>query len=120
MLKIMPETDDETLVVKALKTLSSEDYEDIFIPELNRRLNKTGKIRVVIYFDDNFIGWEPGAAWDDFVFGVQHRHDFDKVAVVGGQKWLQWATKVASYFMDSQVATYAPDAFQDAVKWVKQ
>ena len=120
MLEIMPETDDRTLVVKATKTLSSEDYEDIFIPELKRRLNNFGKIKAAIYFDNNFIGWEPGAAWDDLVFGVQHRHDFDKVAVVGGQKWLQRATKVGSYFVDGQVATYAPDKLQDAVNWVKQ
>ena len=120
MLEILPETDDNTLIVKAIEKLTSRDYEDIFIPQLNLRLNKLGKLRVLMAFDDNFNGWEPGAAWDDLVFGVQHRHEFEKVAVVGEQKWLQWATKIGAYFMDGQVATYTPDQFQDAVHWVKQ
>jgi len=120
MLEIMPETDDKTLVVKASEALSSQDYEDVFIPHLDRRLKKFGKIRVVIYFNDNFMGWKPGAAWDDLVFGIQHRNDFDKVAIVGEQKWLEWATKISAYFMDGQVTTYTPAEFPDAVTWVKQ
>ena len=120
MLEILPETNDNTLIVKASEKLTCRDYEDIFIPQLNQRLNKLGKIKAVISFDDSFTGWEAGAAWDDFIFGVQHRHDFEKVAVVGQQKWLQWATKIGAYFMDGQVAIYAPDQFQDAVNWVKQ
>ncbi len=120
MLEILPETDDNTLIVKASAKLTTHDYEDIFIPQLNQRLNKLGKIRVVMSFDDDFNGWEAGAAWDDFIFGVQHRHDFEKVAVVAQQQWLQWATKIGSYFMDGQVTTYTPDQFQDAINWVKQ
>ncbi len=120
MLEILPETDERTLVVKASEGLTSRDYEDIFIPQLDQGLSKIGKIRVVIFFDDTFIGWKPGAAWDDIIFGIQHRHDFEKVAVVGKQNWLDWATKIGSYFMDGQVETYTPDSFQDAVRWVKQ
>jgi len=120
MLTIMTETDDRTLVVKATKTLSSEDYEDIFIPELNRRLNKTGKIRAAILFDSNFQGWQPGAAWDDFTYGMQHRRDFEKIAVVTEKQWLARATKIGSYFMDGQVVAYAPAEFQEAVSWARQ
>jgi hypothetical protein len=70
---------------------------------------------VVLFLDKDFIGWEFGAAWDDAVFGVQHRHDFEKIAVVGDQQWLEWATKIGSYFMEGQVTTYDTTEFQDAV-----
>jgi hypothetical protein len=120
MIEIMPETEGKTLVIKATESLTSQDYEDIFIPQLNQLIDKFGKISVVVYLAENFTGWELGAAWDDAVFGIQHRHDFEKVAVVSDQKWVKWATKIGSYFMEGQAATYTLTEFQDAVAWVKQ
>ena len=116
----MPETEGNTLVVKATNRLTSEDYEEIFIPQLRQLIDKFGKIRAVLYLDDSFTGWELGAAWDDAVFGIQHRHDFEKVAVVSDKDWVEWATKIGAHFIDGQIATYAPTEFQDAVAWVKQ
>ena len=120
MIDIMQETEDRTLVVKATESLTSQDYEDVFIPQLKQLIDKFGKIRVLLYLDENFTGWELGAAWDDAVFGISHRHDFEKVAVVSDKKWVEWVTKIGSHFMDGQVATYTPAEFQDAVAWVKQ
>ncbi len=120
MITIMPETEGNMLAVKASEKLTSEDYEDIFIPHLKHLIDKFGEVRVVLFLDKDFIGWELGAAWDDAVFGVQHRHDFEKIAVVGGQQWLEWATKIGAYFMEGQVTTYETTEFQDAVAWVKQ
>ena len=120
MIAIMQETEGRAFVVKATESLTSQDYEKIFIPQLKQLIDKFGKIRVVLYLDENFTGWELGAAWDDAVFGIQHRHDFEKVAVVSDKKWVEWATKIGSYFMDGQVATYTLAEFKDAVAWVKQ
>jgi hypothetical protein len=120
MIAIMQETEGRIFVVKATESLTSQDYETVFIPQLKQLIDKFGKIRVVLYLDENFTGWELGAAWDDAVFGIQHRHDFEKVAVVSDKKWVEWATKIGSYFIDGQVATYTPAEFKDAVAWVKQ
>ncbi|MFA5924888.1 MAG: STAS/SEC14 domain-containing protein [Methylococcaceae bacterium] len=106
MITIMQETEGRTLVVKATESLTSQDYEKVFISQLNQLIDKFVKISVVFYLTENFTGWELGAAWDDAVFGIQHRHDFEKVAVVSDKKWIEWATKIGSYFMDGQVATY--------------
>lgn len=120
MITITQETEGRTLVVKAAETLTRQDYENVFIPQLNQLIDKYGKIRVVIFLADDFTGWELGAAWDDAVFGIKHRHDFEKVAVVSDKKWVEWGTKIGSYFIDGQVVTYTPTEFQDAVTWAKQ
>ncbi|WP_024297733.1 STAS/SEC14 domain-containing protein [Methylomicrobium lacus] len=120
MIAIMHETAGRTLVVKATESLTSQDYEKVFIPQLNQLIGKFGKIRVGFYLAENFTGWELGAAWDDAVFGIQHRHDFEKVAVVSDKKWMEWATKIGSYFIDGQIATCTPAEFEDAVTWTKQ
>jgi hypothetical protein len=120
MITIMRETEGRALVVKATEHLTSQDYENVFIPQLNQLIDQFGKIRVVFYLAENFTGWKLGAAWDDAVFGTQHRHDFEKLAVVSDKKRVKWATKISVYFIDGEVKTYTPAEFQDAVAWIKQ
>ena len=120
MIEIMSETKGNILVVKATEKLTAKDYEEVFIPKINQLIQEYRKVRVVVFLAENFSGWEIGAAWDDARFGIQHRNDFEKMAVVGGSKWVKWATKISSYFMDGQVATYDTSDFQSAVTWAKE
>ncbi|MDD5462511.1 MAG: STAS/SEC14 domain-containing protein [Methylococcales bacterium] len=84
----MQETEGRAFVVKATESLTSQDYENVLIPQLKQLIDKYGKIRAVLYLDENFTGWEPGAAWDDAVFDIQHRNNFEKLAVVSDKKWV--------------------------------
>ncbi len=120
MIEIMSESKGNILVVKATEKLTAKDYEEAFIPKINQLIEGYGKVRVVVLLAENFSGWEIGAAWDDAVFGIQHRNDFEKMAVVGGPKWVQWATKISAHFMDGQVAVYDIPDFKSAVDWVKE
>ena len=43
MITIMQETEGRTLVVKATESLTSQDYEKVFIPQLNQLIDKFGK-----------------------------------------------------------------------------
>ncbi len=120
MIEIMSETEGKVLAVKATEKLTFEDYEEVFIPKLNQLIEEYGKIRAVMYLDENFTGWETEAAWDDAKFGIQHKNDFEKIAVVGGPKWVEWATRIGAYFIDGEVKTYEASDIQAAISWVKE
>ena len=120
MIEILPETEAQALVVKARHKLTKQDYEEIFIPRLNRMIEQFGRISALVYFDEDFTGWELGAAWDDAVFGIKHRHDFEKLAVVGDQQWLTWAVKLGAWMTDAQIITYQAGEFKQAVAWLKE
>jgi len=120
MIEIMSETEGNLLVVKATEKLTAKDYEEVFIPKINQLIQEYRKVRVVVFLAENFSGWEIGAAWDDARFGIQHRNDFEKMAVVGGSKWVKWATKISSCFMDGQVSVYDTSDLQGAVAWAKE
>ena len=120
MVEIMPESEGNVLVVKATEKLTARDYEEVFIPKINQLIEEHQKVRVVAFLDEKFSGWEIGAAWDDARFGIKHRSDFEKMAVVGGPKWVKWATKISAYFMEGQVAFYGIPDFESAVAWVKE
>ena len=117
MIEILPESNAAILVVKASKKLTAHDYESVFIPAMDERIKSYGKIRVVFYLDENFTGWDFEAMWDDAKFGMTHRHDFEKIAVITEQKWMEWATNLGSHFIEGQVKTYPSHNFKDAINW---
>ena len=120
MITILPETTGYTLVVKASGKLTAESYETVFIPILEKLIKHYGQIRLVLQFDATFTGWEAGAMWDDAKFGVQHRSNFKRIAVVGAPKWVEWGTKVAAGLMDGELKTFPATDLFEAIIWVKQ
>ena len=120
MIAILPESEGNVLVVRATQKLTKRDYEDVFIPKLDQLIQQHGKIRVVMYLDSSFEGWELGAMWDDATFGLKHRNDFERVAVVGGARWLGWATKLSSHLMEGQLRNYDASSLQEAILCAKQ
>jgi hypothetical protein len=120
MIEILPETKENLLAVKATEKLTRKDYEEVFIPKLKQLIQEHGKVRAVVYLDDNFDGWEIGAMWDDAKFGIQHRNDFDKIALVSSKKWIEWATKIGAHFMKGQMKTFDGSQLQEALAWIKE
>lgn len=119
MIEIMSESKGKVLGVRLTGKVTDQDYEKTFIPALEKLLAEHGKIRCVYYMDEDFKGWEIGAMWDDAKFGVKHRDDFEKIAVIGGPKWAEWGTKLASHVLSGEVKTYSGDQLSDAWKWIE-
>jgi hypothetical protein len=120
MIEILPETQGNTLVVKATAKLTSKDYEEFFIPKLKELIQEHGKVRAVLYLDENFEGWELGAMWDDAKFGMQHMNDFEKIAIVSSKKWIEWASKIGSHLMKGQLKPFDGTQLQEALAWIKE
>ena len=68
----------------------------MLIPRLETIIRERGKARLLLDTADDFQGWEPKALWDDARFGLAHRKDFDKMAVVTDRRWIEWALKVGA------------------------
>lgn len=120
MITILPETTGYTLAIKASGRLSAENYDTVFLPIMEKLINRYGQIRLVMQFDEKFEGWEPGAMWDDAKFGLKHRKDFKRIAIVGAPKWAEWSSKVAAQLIDGELKTYPTDDLLEAIVWVKQ
>lgn len=119
MIEILSETAGNVLVVKATEMLTAEDYETVFIPAIDELIQRYGKVRVALLLGETFEGWEIGAMWDDARFGIQHRNDFEKIAVIGGPNWVEWTAKLGAYFMEGHLQTFGEAAFAEAIVWLK-
>ena len=62
----------------------------------------------------DFEGWEIEAAWDDAKFELQHRNDFEKVAVRGSPLWMEGGTKIGALFMSGEGNTFSQDQLEEA------
>ncbi len=120
MIEVIQESQGQLLGLKASGTVTDADYKNILIPRLEAIIKDHGKARFLFDFDDQFHGYEPAALWDDTVFGVKHKNDFEKIALVGGPKWIEWASRISASFMPGTVKTFTAPQIQEAWSWLKQ
>lgn len=118
MIEFMQESRGNTLALKASRKLTEDDYASVLIPKLDALLREHGKLKVLFYMDESFEGWEPGAAWDDAKFGIKHRADFAKLAVVGGPRWVEWCMRLSAWIMEGEVKTFDEAQLRDALEWI--
>jgi hypothetical protein len=116
-IKLTELKDAKVLEVTASGKLTDEDYQQYFIPELERLTKQHGKFRLLFEMTE-FHGWEPKAAWDDFKLNLKHRHDIERVAMVGEKKWQHWLTEFAKPFTGAKVRYFDHTEALQARAWV--
>ncbi len=97
--------------------LTGEDY-DKFAPEMERFIAQHGKIRMLFDMHD-FHGWNARSLWADFQFGAKHRHDMERLALVGEKPWQDWSSKFCRLFTDAQVRYFDRSHVDEAEAWIK-
>jgi hypothetical protein len=111
--------DGNVLSLQANGKLTHADYEQVLIPRLEELIKDHGKARILFVMGEEFHGWELEAMWDDAKFGIKHRIDFEKCAVVGGPEWIEWATKLAGVLLTCECKTFPAQKLQQAQSWIK-
>ncbi len=119
MFKIMPESEGRIIGVRATCKLMDQDYQEVLIPSLEALINRYGKIRLLCFMDEEFAGIEAGAIWDDAKFFLPHRNDIEKMAVVGGPKWIELIMKLFGLLTEGEMQTFHTDQLSNAWEWVR-
>ena len=119
MIEILPESEGNAMGVSFTGKLTDEDYDEILAPAMEGLIEEHGKIKMLCHFGPDFDGWEIGAMWADTKFGLKHRKDFTKLAVVGGPRWIEWGSKAFAPMVKGAVRTFPPDKLDEAWEWVK-
>ena|SRR5713101_7361315 len=110
-------SDGELLAVEVSGKLTQQDYDQL-IPSWKAVIARHGKMRLLFVMRD-FRGWELQAAWDDFRFALAHDAQVERVAMVGEKKWQEWMTKIASWFVGTDVRYFDVSQRAEAEQWVR-
>jgi len=102
--------------IKAYGKISTDDYEKILIPAMEDMIKEHSPINVVVDLSE-FQGMEAGAFWDDFKFGIKHLNDFQRMAIVGEQKWIDWVAKLADPVTKAQIKAFHTNNVKKAWHW---
>lgn len=119
MIEIMLESAGNALGVRASGKLTDADYKETLIPKLEALFNAHVKLDVLFYMDEEFEGWDLEAAWDDASYGLKHRADFDRLALVGGPAWVEWCIKLSGFLMKGEVRIFPADQLDRAWAWIR-
>jgi SpoIIAA-like len=119
VIEFMPESSGNVIGVRAVGMLTDTDYKETLIPKLETLFEQCGELNLLIYMDDDFEGWDLEAAWDDMSFGLKHRADFRKLAVVGGPRWVEWCFKLSGFLMKGEIKLFPVSSLDKAWRWVR-
>ena len=118
MIEVSPESKGKTLILHAVGKLTDQDYKDVLIPRVESIIREYGKARLLLDMGDEFHGWEAAAMWDDAHFGLKHRDDFEKMGVIGGPKWVEWALKIAKLAISGEMRSFSSGERAEALRWI--
>lgn len=118
MFEIIPVNEENILAFKASGKLTDEDYKT-FLPKLESLIREYGVISLYVELED-FQGWEPGAAWDDLRFGLQHDKDFKRIAVVGDNALEHLGTGMANFFTHTEMRFFNKSEADKAWDWLRE
>jgi hypothetical protein len=113
MLHILPESQADILGLKATGKFTNQDYRDFLVPRLNDLIKGHGRVRVLLYLDEDFQGWETEATMSE-PFGHENRNNFQKTAVVGGSWWLSLEMKLITPFIAGEVRNFSRSELPEA------
>lgn len=118
MLKIIETGDPVILRILAEGTVTQDDYEKILIPRLEQLVQAKKKVRCLIETGEDFQGYTPGAAWDDFLVGIKFYSLFIKCAVVSDVDWIRHASHFFGLFLPCPVKVFHNNEINSALKWI--
>jgi hypothetical protein len=119
MIEFMDETSDNVLGIRFTGKLTEADYEQVLGPRIATATQRFGRVRALIYMDDDFRGWDMKAAWANTKLDFQFRNSLEKVAVVGAPRWEEWCVRVAGLVVRGELRTFPPEQIADAWRWLR-
>ncbi len=119
MIELLPLKGDNVVGVRASGTLTAQDYETVWIPALEKAIAEHGSVRALLFMDETFTGWAPGAMWDDAKFGLGHLREVERIAMVGGPDWVAGAVRLMGHFMPAEVQIFDAGELDEALSWIE-
>lgn len=116
MIHILNSEKDNLIAAKISGKISKEEVQEIH-SLIHKIINKNKKVG--FYFElDDFHGYELEGLWADLKVDVAHLSDYGNMAIVGEEKWQEWAVKASDLFTGSEVKYFDLKDKEAAKNWI--
>lgn len=117
MIQILEGTSPNVISIKVIGKINQEDQDRLlsFISE-----EPKDRDNLNWYFEmEKFVGWEPGADWNDLKEGLPDAGKANKIAIIGARDW-QDPLKQILEPLSSELRFFEAYKKQEAIKWVEK
>jgi hypothetical protein len=118
MIELIPGLPDEVVGLRAKGTITGKDYEELVVPEIEARLDRHKKIRLLYVLDEAFEGVDARAAWEDTKVGLKHLFQFERIGVVSDRDWVRGMVRTLGFLFPCEVRVFPNANIDDARSWI--
>lgn len=118
MIEIMTDLPDHVLGIRAQGEVSADDYRQVLVPALEKKLHQHPRVRLLYVTGEDFKEYTRGAAWEDAKVGMLHLTAFERTAIVTDVEWIEKSAKALGFALPGEVRVFDDDDLQKAREWV--
>ena len=120
MIELIEDLPDGVVGIEAVGTVTSEDYERVVAPAVERALAKGGKIRLLHVIGDRVERHTLEALWEDTRLGLSNVHSIERIAVVTDVARFRALVKGAGWTLPGELKLFSNAERADAITWISE
>ena len=117
MFKFIEGLPPDVMAIEASGKVTHDDYRNTLIPKAEAMMAK-GPVKMLYVIGKDFTGFELEALWDDSTFGLNHWHDFSRIAVVTDYAWMSAMVNMFKPFFYGEVRPFGLAELSAAKDWI--
>jgi hypothetical protein len=122
MIERLPDFPADVLAFHFKGAITREDYEQVLMPPIRVAFDEGSELRVYVEMGHDFGGYERGALWEDlkagFQYGLSHRDQWKKIAIVTDLEWLARAIVLFGWLAPGELLLFTFEHQLKAKQWV--
>ncbi|HEX8021906.1 STAS/SEC14 domain-containing protein [Mucilaginibacter sp.] len=120
MLQIINNLPPHVVGIRASGEVNSQDMETVLLPEINKLVNRQGKINYLLVLDTGVQNFTLAAWWDDLKLGLKNFTNWHRIAIVTDQKGVEWFTDIFRFMVPGNSRGFSHDQLEEAKNWISQ
>ncbi|MBC7851223.1 MAG: STAS/SEC14 domain-containing protein [Chitinophagaceae bacterium] len=105
---------------RATGTVSSEDFERIVMPAVNKLVELTGELNYLMIIDTDLKNFTLGAWWQDALLGIKKIMKWRRAAIVSNSEGIRKFTDIFSVVMPGEFRGFDSNELENAITWVSE
>ena len=120
MIELIEDLPDGVVGIEAVGTVTSEDYERVVAPAVERALATGGKIRLLHVIGDRVERHTVEALWEDTRLGLSNVRSIERIAVVTDVARFRALVKGAGWALPGELKLFSNAERADAITWISE
>src|SRR5262245_17784446 len=87
--------------------VTSADYENVIMPDIEAAFALNRKLRVLYHLGEDFTGFDAGAVWDDVNLGLRHLSGWERMALVTDAGWVRAMARLFGFAVPGEFQLFA-------------